>query len=352
MNPTRRISAGRPVLAVIIPTRDRRSLLQATLARLVTFAADEAIEVLVIDDGSADGSARAAQKMFADVPWRAEVLRQPAAGPAAARNRGIRAATATACLFIGDDTLPAADLIRIHRDFHRSNPESSAALLGLTKPAPPLDAEPFQIWLHEDGAQFGYGALDAGEIVSPTCFWTSNVSAKRELLLAAGGFDEGFPGAACEDAELGLRLARLGMRLCYEPGAVTEHFHPTTLKQTIERMNRVGIAMRRLCALAPEMPEPPRPAVRHRVKAAALVAGLSLTRRQRVRQSGWRFVCDQAVRESYHSGPDTPNRRIRHGRLLQRLLESERDANPPPIAFGDQLELSRMASDEHKVARA
>ena len=331
-----RAPAGQPELAVVIPTRDRRAVLAETLGRLARYAAAEPIEVIVVDDGSADGSHEAAQGFAGSAPWPVTVLRQEGAGPAAARNAGLRAARAAACLFVGDDSLPTPGLIGAHVRFHRERPAPEEAALGLVRPAPPLDRSPFIRWLHEEGAQFGYAHLSPDRPVAPENFWTSNVSAKRALLLAAGGFDEGFPGAACEDAELGLRLAREhGLRLRYLPGALALHFHPTDLARTLERMRAIGTSYRRLRELAHEMPEPTRPAARHRAKAAALAAALAAGRTTRARAASWRFLCDETLREAYWGEGPASGPPPRIGRALAALALRDPLASPPQPAAPD-----------------
>jgi len=297
-----------------------------TLRRLFAHAHSAPIEVIVVDDGSEDGSSRAAGSLAA--PWHLAVLRQGPRGPAAARNRGIAAARAPACLFIGDDSLPTEELIDRHLEFHRAHPERTGALLGLVVPAPPLDASTLQWWLHEEGAQFGYAALAPGQTAPPSCFWTSNVSVKRALLRQAGGFDEGFPGAACEDAELGFRLSRAGMTLHYDARALAEHFHPTDLSRVLRRMQAIGVAYRRLHELAPEAVQPSRPGARHRVKAAALTVAMLPGRPGPAREAAWRFLCDEAVREAYWGDglPADPPPRI--GRSLARIALTDPAAMP------------------------
>ena len=320
------MSAAAAALAVVIPTRDRAGVLAETLARLADTAAHEAIEVIVADDGSIDDSALRAEALTPSMPWRLAVLRLDGRGPASARNAGMRAATAPACLFIGDDSRPAAGTIPRHIAFHREHPEPTAALLGRVVPEPPLDSSAFMRWLHEQGTQFGYALLDPSRPVAPQCFWTSNVSVKRGFALDAGGFDESFTDAACEDAELGLRLARRGLELHYDPEAVAEHFHPTDLEQTLERMERIGVAYRTLVALAPEMPEPPRPATRHRIKAAALTALMGAgIRTAATRRATWRFLCDEVLRETYWATVDEPPE---IGRRLARIAVAD------PVAVG------------------
>ena len=320
---------GPPRLAVVIPTRDRRAILAETLSRMGRYAASEPIEVVVIDDGSRDDTGDAVREFAARAPWNVRLEDGGGRGPAAARNLGTRAASAPACLYVGDDSLPAPSLIAGHLRFHAQHPDEADALLGLVVPAPPLDHSPFIRWLHEEGTQFGYGALEGGGQVPASCFWTSNVSAKRELVLGVGGFDEGFLGAACEDAELGFRLARAGMRLHYDPGTVSMHFHPTDLAQTLERMRGVGVAYRRLCELAPEISAPPRPALRHRVKAAALTVGMLAGHPAWARTASWRFLCDEVQREAYW-GSDDDTEAPRIGRRLARLAVADPLSNPPP----------------------
>jgi GT2 family glycosyltransferase len=320
-------AAPAPELAVIIPTRNRREVLLETLGRLRAHAAAAPIEVVVVDDGSDDETC-AAVEALPPSPWPLAALRQEGSGPAAARNRGVEASRAPACLFIGDDSLPTEGLIDRHLEFHGAHPKPTEALLGLVVPAPPLDASALQRWLHQRGAQFGYADLEPGRPAPPSCFWTSNVSAKRALLTEVGGFDEGFRGAACEDAELGFRLARAGMRLHYEPRAVAAHFHPTDLARVLQRMRAIGVAYRRLHELAPEAVQPSRPGARHRVKAAALTLAMLPGRPRPVREATWRFLCDEALREAYWGENRTAVPVPRIGRSLARIALSDPVAMP------------------------
>jgi GT2 family glycosyltransferase len=294
------VSVRNPELSIVIPTRDRKGALLETLARLEGLAAPLPLEVIVVDDGGGDGSADAAEELSGRSSLSLRVLRQEALGPASARNRGLSIARGNASLFIGDDVWPRPGMIERHVDFHRRHPEPGAALLGRIVPAPPLDGSEFIRWLHEGGVQFGFAGLDPDLPAPPECFWTANVSAKTSLILEAGGFDESFRAAACEDTELGLRLAKSGMQLQFDPRAVAEHFHPTDLTATLERMRTVGEAFQVLSERAPDFPMPTRPGVRHRVKAWSLTAPyLAHLRPTRIRRASWRFLCDEVQREAY-----------------------------------------------------
>lgn len=323
-----------PELSVVIPTRDREAILLETLATLERQANGLPVEVVVVVDGSSDGSAGAGRALSGRSPLRLRVLDQAALGPASARNRALTAARGTACLFLGDDIRPRAGLIERHLEFHRRHPDPGSALLGLVVPAPPLDQSPFIRWLHERGVQFGFASLSPDDPVRPEHLWTSNASVKTELLRAVGGFDEAFTAAACEDAELGLRLAGAGMTLRFDPAAIGEHYHPTDLAATLLRMRTVGHAFQRLHARVPELPMPRRPGLRHRLKATALtVLNLARPRPSWVRHATWRFLCDEVQREAFW---DTAGRgkEPRIGGLLARVAERDPATKAPTVTEG------------------
>jgi glycosyltransferase involved in cell wall biosynthesis len=99
-------AAKEPLVSVVIPTRDRRTLLlQALRSVLAQRSVD--LEVLVVDDGSTDGSDRA---VTASHDPRVHVVRHsPPQGVATARNAGARRATAPWLAFLDDDDLWAPD---------------------------------------------------------------------------------------------------------------------------------------------------------------------------------------------------------------------------------------------------
>ena len=85
-------------VAVVIPTYNRVRLLERAL-RSVLDQARVADEIIVVDDGSTDGTAEA----VADLPVR--LVRQANAGAAAARNRGVREASSPWVAFLDSDDL-------------------------------------------------------------------------------------------------------------------------------------------------------------------------------------------------------------------------------------------------------
>lgn len=321
-------------LSVIIPTRNRVEILTETIERLMVQATEVPFEVLVVDDGSQDATVATVQSFAQGAHVPVSVLEQGSRGPAAARNRGIRAARGSVCLFIGDDTWPRSDVVERHGRLHRRRPEAHVALLGNVEWAPETRPSPFMQWLNT-GLQFDFDQITDPENVGGSCFYTANVSAKRSFLLANGGFDEAFANAAFEDIELGLRLEHAGMRMAYDAGAVVEHFHPYDLPGSLRRMRTLGRSVVILHESFPDWPLPRRSGVRHRAKAA-LLTPLNLLPRARpmiLRHATWHFLCHQAFREGCWGIEPRGGRPLRMGRALARLAERD-PATRVPAANG------------------
>ena len=211
-------STGSYEVTVVIPTRNRWSVLSKAALPAALSQENVDHEVVVVDDGSSDDTPSAVRAFATGSRLRVRLVHQENAGPAAARNRGLAAARGAVCLFLGDDTWPRDDLLARHLAFHREYPAQEDALLGLVVWAPPLDRSPFMRWLVASGVQFEFHNLPPTlESVGGRFFYTSNVSAKSGLLRAVSAFDESFPAAAGEDIDLGLRLERAGMRLAHHP---------------------------------------------------------------------------------------------------------------------------------------
>jgi glycosyltransferase involved in cell wall biosynthesis len=314
-------------LCVVIPTRDRRGTVCETLGRLARQEGDVRLELKVVDDGSTDGTPDAVRRLAEAGDLDLELLEQPGRGPAAARNRALERARAPVCLFLNDDSLPRPGLVARHAAFHARRPEREAALLGaIVLPERPAPTE-FMRW--SESNHFDFAGIDDPHDVGGARFFTANVSAKTELLRAAGGFDESFRDAANEDVELGLRLDALGLRLEYDPAAIVEHDHPLDLAGAIERYRRSARSLVPLVERHPDWPTPRRPGARHRAKAAALTALTAAgVRAPALRREVWRFLCHEAAREGYWAaaeGGEEP----RIGARLARRAVRDPDARLP-----------------------
>jgi glycosyltransferase involved in cell wall biosynthesis len=243
-----------PELTVVVPTHNRLEVLPEVLAALEAQAGAPEYEVVVVDDGSTDGTGEwlDERRRRARVPLR--VLHQPNRGPAAARNLGVAVAAGRRVAFLGDDTVPSSGWLAAHREAHRRRGDPpELAVIGYTGWHPRMRLDPFLRYVNEHGLQFGYAMIENPDDVPFNFFYTSNLSLPRELLLAEP-FDVTFPYAAWEDIEAGYRLARRhGLRIAYEPAARTAHDHPTDLARFMARQEKVGYSAVVFWRLHPEL---------------------------------------------------------------------------------------------------
>jgi histidinol-phosphate phosphatase family protein len=183
---------------VVIPTAGRASL-DVLLAALGSADGPPPERVLLVDDRPGADEALT-PRVPAALGGRTTVLRGAARGPAAARNVGWRAAAAPWVAFLDDDVIPPpgwrADLARDLAGLARDVAGSQGRIrVPLRRDVAPTD------W------QRNVAALEGAR-------WaTADMAYRRAALEAVGGFDERFPRAYREDADLGLRLTDRGLRI-------------------------------------------------------------------------------------------------------------------------------------------
>lgn len=227
-------------ISVVIPTYNRADVLRRTLNLLTLQTLDRrAFEVIIVDDGSTDATPDVLREWVAKDILKLKTFTQPNAGAGVARNRGLDAATGDIVVFLGDDMLPAPDLLTSHFRFHVHHPAREAACLGRVEWATDLSVTPFMQWLMTSGTQFRFHDLHADVRVDFRRFYTSNISLKRPFL-GSERFDMRFHGWGFEDTELGFRLAARGLELRYAPDALVHHHHPMDDRDLARRMEAAG----------------------------------------------------------------------------------------------------------------
>ena len=212
-----------PTVSVVVPTYNRRDRLERVLNALFVQQTDVPYEIVVVSDGSTDGTDDYLSKI--EPPPDTAVLlrhvRQDNRGPAAARNRGVEIAAGEIVVFIDDDVVACDRLLQAHVDAHRRLGDDYVVIGPMLDP---IDhrMSPWVRW-EQEMLQKQYSALDAGEYEpSARQFYTGNASLRREHLIAAGGFDSSFRRA--EDVELAYRLDDRGLRFFYENSAIGYHY--------------------------------------------------------------------------------------------------------------------------------
>lgn len=237
--------------SVVIPTHNRSEVLFEVLKALEVQAGAPEFEVVVVDDGSSDGTAEMMERLA--TPLALKYVRQDNRGPAAARNRGVLEARAPRVAFLGDDTVPEPGWLAAHREAHRRlGDRGTQAVIGYTRWHRRLRQTAFLRYINEHGLQFGYSLIHDPNNVPFNFLYTSNLSLAKQMLLDEP-FDLRFPHAAWEDIEASYRMFHRGLKLAYASDAVVEHDHPTDLKRFADRQEKAGYSAVVFYRLHPEL---------------------------------------------------------------------------------------------------
>jgi GT2 family glycosyltransferase/glycosyltransferase involved in cell wall biosynthesis len=214
----------KPEISVIIPTYNRCAVLASCLAALEQQSlAKERFEVIVIDDGSTDGTQRLCEGLSPS--FRLVYLRQTNAGAGAARRSGCEAARGKYLLFFNDDTLAVPELLAEHLCAQREYGQQKCAVLGDFRYPPQARKRALTCFLATRPFLFPQAHMKPGFYRDTCYFIASNLSVRRQAVLEVGSFDPCFRVA--EDTELGVRLEQKGYRIRYHPKAFAWHDHLT-----------------------------------------------------------------------------------------------------------------------------
>jgi len=235
------------ILSVVIPTRDKRELLERTLRALrVQQPGVEEWEIVVVDDGSRDDTGVFLRDLTMVDP-RLCVVRPPHnVGRAAARNLGWRRATGRWVVFLDDDILAPPGLLRAHLElFARAD---DIGTIGAVVTDPDIVDAPHFRYLDTRGV----AKLPPGPAPGKY-FVTQNAGVPRQALARIGGFDESYAAYGFEDMDLGFRLEDAGIRFRVLPGPVPRHIHHHTLAAYLEKKRICGRAsLRQVAARHPQ----------------------------------------------------------------------------------------------------
>lgn len=207
------VESRKILVSVVVPTYRRPQLLARCLEALAeqTLSAD-AYEVIVVDNAgcsetrrTVEADGRECEETGPRVRYLAETARP---GPAAARNRGWRAALGEMIAFTDDDCVPQPQWL-------------AAGLAGFAngelgvmgKTVVPVSPNPTDY-------ERNLARLSEGHFITANCFY------RREALEAAGGFDERFTEAWREDSDLFFTIEKASAEdrlFSYAPEAVVCH---------------------------------------------------------------------------------------------------------------------------------
>lgn len=243
--------SGAPLVSVILCTYDRKDVLRESLEAFCLQALPlGAYELVVVDDGSTDGTDAALAPLTFAVPVKR--VRQENGGLAAARNAGIAVATGAYLHLVNDDTIPEPDCLAEHLAAHRAHPGKKIAVLGTFEQPPAVLGNALMRACETGTLVFCYSLLKAGELHPPSFLYTCNVTVSAADVRAVGGFDVSFRHYGAEDTDLGWRLGALGYRVLYHPKARATHRHTWGYDYLVRRNPMVARAHVRLFRKHPE----------------------------------------------------------------------------------------------------
>lgn len=191
--------------SVVIPTYNRAPVLASTLAQLALDQDEQLLEVIVCDDGSADGTRQVAERFASRLPL--VYLRQEDLGfrAAGARNMGIRHARGDVLIFLDDDCVPLPGFVSAHCAVHRE-PQARVGL-GLRHRLAPGEGAGLSDRTAGTEPDDRMRFLASGSVTHPfpwKLLYSCNMSLRRDH--GEAYFDERFQGWGMEDTELGFRL--------------------------------------------------------------------------------------------------------------------------------------------------
>ena len=238
-----------PRVSVIIPTYNRAAAVKEAVASVLAQTCRD-FELLVVDDGSTDGTPAALARFGEEI----RVLRSHRRrGVSAARNAGIAAAQGEWLAFLDSDDLWLPEKLERQMAFTEAHPQLLISQTEETWVRRGLKVNRPRSHRKEGGRIF-LRSLERC-LVSP-----SAVVLHRRLLEDHGGFDEELPAA--EDYDLWLRLSwRHDVGLLPEPLIIKRGGHADQLSRQWG-LDRWRIRALQKILAEPELPEPYRHAAR------------------------------------------------------------------------------------------
>jgi GT2 family glycosyltransferase len=225
-------------ISVIVCTRNGRPRIAACL-RALEKQSQPAREIIVVDDGSTDGTSGLVEREFPSVT----LIRLEPCGLSAARNAGVEAATGEIVAFTDDDCEPDRDWLA---GLAAAFAKGWDAVGGPNLPPPPRDAveavvaaapgAPSHVMLDDEEAEH-----------LPGC----NIALRRAAYFDIGGFDPVFTTAG-DDVDFCWRLRDNGYRLGFAPTAFVWHHRRHSLRGYLRQQIGYGKAEALLIAKHPQ----------------------------------------------------------------------------------------------------
>jgi glycosyltransferase involved in cell wall biosynthesis len=238
-------SAGTIEASVLIPSYDDKHNLLLCIDHLVRQSyPPQRFEVVVVLDGSTDGSREALERV--ETPFRLRVIEQPNRGRAAALNRAAEAAEGRLLIVTDSDILACPEFVRGHVEAH----ERGDVVIG---PIPLSERSPRNFltegvrrWAerHEQSMQGRTGGYACSEI------YGANLSIRKDHFDALGGYRTDL--RRTEDFQLGKKIIAAGHKIVFCPEARAEHIYAKSIPEWCRDFYQDGISHARFVEEFPD----------------------------------------------------------------------------------------------------
>ncbi len=190
-------------------------------------------EIIIIDDGSKDNTINKINDFILKHPdKKIKLIKLNHAGPAKARNTGIKNSKGKIVLFIDADCI--ASPLWINTLIKRIEKGDVVGVGGTYRTLTPSKKISDFIGLD---IEFRHNSIG-----NYTDFVGSyNVCFLKSVLIEVNGFDESFKAANAEDNDLCYRISKLNYKIAFEPNAWVSHHHPTSITQFIKQQFTRGM---------------------------------------------------------------------------------------------------------------
>ncbi len=217
-----------PRISVVVCTYNGARTLRECLEGALTLHYPD-YEVIVVCDGSTDGSAGIAREYEG-----VQVIETPNRGLSSARNTGMEAASGEIVAYLDDDAVPDPDWLRHLAAAFAGGPY---AAVGGPNVLPPSSGTVAQCVANAPGGPTHVLVSDREAEHVPGC----NMAIRRDALDRIGGFDPRFR-AAGDDVDVCWRLLDSGQRIAFSPGAVVLHHRRRSVRAYLRQQRGYGRA--------------------------------------------------------------------------------------------------------------
>ncbi|MDB5412171.1 MAG: hypothetical protein JWR10_506 [Rubritepida sp.] len=319
-------------VSVVIPSFNRAHLLPETLDAVLTQTCPPE-EVIVVDDGSTDGTA----ELVTQYAPRVTLRTIPNSGDLAARNRGLAAASGNLVAFCDSDDLWHPELLQEMQALWQAEPELRAAFAnfrivrdGQWQAGDKFSEAPPGFWsgmreLGGDRAAFDWPIVE--RLIRFQPFFPSCLVAERQFLLSIGGWDESVGRVVGTDFATMLRLAEHAPLGVVRRPLVGIRKHGTNYSGDVQAMNLGDAAiLEHVLAQRPSL----------RPYAAEIAASVGQRRREAL-DTAFARRDFAAVQSIFTALPDRERGRAQRVKRAVAML-------PPPLGSAAAAVLLRLGS--------